>query len=146
MASHFPDYQLDHERERRLQTVLVAHPLESLLDESPGHVIVAGDLDADPESDSIRFWTGRHVIDDFSVCYRSAWESTHPAEPLVTYTPQNPYQTSPDWRFRSIDHVLIRCGPDGPTLLVRNCQRVFDKGATTPSDHYGIMAEFAAPT
>jgi len=35
-------------------------------------------MDADEASDSLRFWTGRHVIEDMSVCYRSAWESTHP--------------------------------------------------------------------
>jgi hypothetical protein len=38
----------------------------------------------------MRFWTGRHVIEDTSVCYRSAWESTHPGEPLATYIPENP--------------------------------------------------------
>jgi hypothetical protein len=40
-------------------------------------VIVAGDLDADPGSASIRFWTGRQALDGFSVCYRDAWEKVH---------------------------------------------------------------------
>lgn len=31
--------------------------LESLAAELPGHVIVAGDMDADEASDSMRFWT-----------------------------------------------------------------------------------------
>lgn len=141
VANHFPDFQLDHERERRLQTVAAARALESLVQESPGHVIVAGDLDADPAADSIRFWTGRHVIDNVSVCYRNAWEATHPAESLETYTPQNPHQVTPDWPFRGIDYVLIRCGPAGPSLLVRGCRRVFDQGANTPSDHYGLAVE-----
>jgi endonuclease/exonuclease/phosphatase family metal-dependent hydrolase len=145
VANHFPDYQLDHERERRLQTGAAARTLESLVDESPGHVIVAGDLDADPCSDSIRFWTGRHVIDDFSVCYRSAWEATHPTEPLVTYTPQNPHQADPDWPFRGIDHVLVRCGPSGPTLQVLDCKRVFDQGIRVPSDHYGLAVDLEVP-
>jgi endonuclease/exonuclease/phosphatase family metal-dependent hydrolase len=145
VANHFPDYQLDHERERRLQTVAAARTLESLVEESPGHVIVAGDMDADPTADSIRFWTGRHVIDDVSVCYRSAWEAIHPAEPLATYIPQNPHQADPDWPFRGIDHVFVRCGPNGPTLPVRNCHRVFDQGATAPSDHYGIAVELGPP-
>ena len=146
VANHFPDYQLDHERERRLQTVAVARTLESLADEAPGHVIVAGDLDADPASDSIRFWTGRHVIDDVSVCYRSAWESTHPTDSLETYIPRNPLQVDPDWPFRGIDHVLVRCGPSGPTLSIRACQRVFDTGTTTVSDHYGIAVELDIAT
>lgn len=31
-------------------------------------MIVAGDMDADEAADSMRFWTGRHVIGDLSVC------------------------------------------------------------------------------
>jgi endonuclease/exonuclease/phosphatase family metal-dependent hydrolase len=71
-----PGYQLDRERERRVQSVAAARRLEELVAQAPGHVVVAGDLDADSASDSLRFWTGRHVIDDVSVCYRSAWEAT----------------------------------------------------------------------
>jgi endonuclease/exonuclease/phosphatase family metal-dependent hydrolase len=146
VANHFPDYQLDHERERRLQTVAAARRLESLVDESPGHVIVAGDLDGDDASDSVRFWTGRHVIDDTSVCYRSAWESAHPGEPLATYVPQNPNQVDLDWPFRGIDHVLVRCGNSGgPSLPIRTCRRVFDRGATSVSDHYGLVADLEPP-
>jgi endonuclease/exonuclease/phosphatase family metal-dependent hydrolase len=145
VANHFPDYQLDHERERRLQTVTVARRLEALLAESPGHVIVAGDLDGDFASDSLRFWTGRHVIDDMSVCYRSAWEATHSPESLATYLPENPHQVNPDWPFRGIDHVLVRCDSSGPTLTVASCERTFDQEHATPSDHYGLVVDLELP-
>lgn len=145
VAKHFPDYQLDHERERRLQTVKVARRLEQLVRDKPGHVIVAGDLDADPAADSLRFWTGRHVIDDLSVTYRSATEAVHPGESLETYLPENPHQVDPDWPFRAIDHVLVRCGPAGPTLLARSCERVFDTATTTASDHYGLVVDYEPP-
>jgi endonuclease/exonuclease/phosphatase family metal-dependent hydrolase len=142
VANHFPDYQLDHERERRRQTAAVARVLEELVAESPGHVIIAGDMDADADADSIRFLTGRHVIDDFSVCYRDAWEATHPGERLTTYAPANPYQKSPDWPFRGIDHVMVRCTGPGPTLLATSCARVFDRGPDTVSDHYGLCVDY----
>jgi endonuclease/exonuclease/phosphatase family metal-dependent hydrolase len=141
VANHFPDYQLDHERERRLQAVEVARRLESLVVERPGHVIVAGDLDADAGSDSIRFWTGRHVIDDTSVCYRNASEAVHPGTPPATYVPQNHNQVTPDWPFTAIDHVLIRCDGSGPTLAIRNCRRCFDQGQVAASDHYGLVVD-----
>jgi exonuclease III len=57
LANHLPNYQVDHERERRLQAVTVARALDALAAEEPGHVIVAGDMDADEAADSIRFWT-----------------------------------------------------------------------------------------
>ncbi|MBO0821105.1 MAG: endonuclease/exonuclease/phosphatase family protein [Nocardiopsaceae bacterium] len=142
VANHFPDYQPDHERERRRQSLAAARRLEALAAESPGHVIVAGDMDADAASDSMRFWTGRHVIEDMSVCYRSAWEADRPGEPLDTYVPDNPNQVDLDWPFRGIDHILIRCETGGgPSLRVRGCHRVFDRGPAIVSDHYGLLAE-----
>jgi hypothetical protein len=95
---------------------------------------------------STRFSTGRHVIDDLSVCYRSAWEASHHDVPLVTYTPQNPQQLTLDWPFRGMDHVFIRCDDSGPTLLVRNCVRVFDQGIIAPSGHYGIAVDLETST
>lgn len=142
VANHFPDYQLDHERERRLQTALVARMLEEVVRESAGHVIIAGDMDADPDADSIRFLTGRHVIDDLSVCYRDAWEAVQPEQRLQTYIPSNPYQVNPDWPFRGIDHVMVRCADEGPTLLATSCVRVFDLGPDTVSDHYGLLVDY----
>jgi len=120
------------------QTVTAARELESLVAASPGHDIVAGDLDGDCASDSLQFWTGRHVIDDTSVCYRSAWEAMHLAEPLATYLPENPHQVDVDWPIRGIDHVLVRCGPSDPALTIGGCRHVFDQGQRTPSDHYGL--------
>jgi endonuclease/exonuclease/phosphatase family metal-dependent hydrolase len=103
-------------------------------------------MDADEACDSMRFWTGRHVIGDLSVCYRSAWESARPGERLMTFTPENPNSVNPDWPFRGIDHVLIRCGDSGgPSLAVRGCRRIFDTGPARASDHYGLMAEFGPP-
>src|SRR5204863_3023876 len=88
----------------------------------------------------------RHVIEDPSLCYRSAWESAHPGEPLATYIPENPNQVDFDWPFRGIDHVLVRCGDSGgPTLRVRSCGRAFDQGRTSVSDHYGHLAELDPP-
>lgn len=142
VANHFPDYQPDHERERCLQSLAAARELESLAGEAPGHVIVAGDMDADADSDSMRFWSGKHVMEDLSVCYRSAWESARPGEPLATYVPENPNQVDLDWPFRGIDHILVRYGKDGaPTLRIRGCRRIFDRGSSVVSDHYGLLAE-----
>src|SRR5215213_9605941 len=47
LANYLPDYQVDHERERRLQAVTLARVLDGLAAEQAGHVIVAGDMDAD---------------------------------------------------------------------------------------------------
>ncbi len=145
----FPDYQLDHEHERTLQALVVARAVEKMLADRPGHVVLAGDLDADPRADSIRFLTGLHVVQGTSVCYRDAWDAAHPADNGLsgdTFVPENPNATDWDWPYRRIDHILVRCGAHGgPTLRVRACDRTFDQPHTTVSDHYGLIADLVPP-
>jgi endonuclease/exonuclease/phosphatase family metal-dependent hydrolase len=142
LVNHFPDYQLDHAAERELQAVVVARAFEG----RPGHVVVAGDLDADPAATSIRFWTGRHALEGLSVCYRDAWEAGHASGPGDTYVPENRYSADWDWPFRRIDYILVRCGGHGgPTLAVERCDRAFDRPDNTVSDHYGLVADLTPP-
>jgi endonuclease/exonuclease/phosphatase family metal-dependent hydrolase len=148
LVNHFPDYQPSHEVERERQAVRAARCLEGLLLSRPGHVVVAGDFDADPDAASLRFWTGRQSLDGLSVCYRDAWESVHGGGSPGgdTYVPDNPWSDDWDWPFRRIDHVLVRCDSHGgPTLRVDGCRRVFDGEHDTASDHYGLLAELVPP-
>lgn len=149
LVNHLPDWQLDHEHERTLQAAATARSLEELIARRPGHVIVAGDLDAAPDSDSVRFWTGKHAVDGISVCYRDAWASTHHDDIDTlghTFVPNNPYSADWDWPFRRIDYILVRCGPHGgPTLAVNWCGRIFDHHDTVVSDHFGLVADLKVP-
>jgi endonuclease/exonuclease/phosphatase family metal-dependent hydrolase len=146
LANHLPDWQLDHEHERQLQAVAAARALERLVAQRPGHVVVAGDLDAEPSATSVRFWTGQHALDGLSVCYRDAWVSSCPDDPGHTFTPDNPHSADWDWPNRRIDYVLVRCGlHGGPTLRIRRCARTFDGPRTTVSDHYGLVADLEPP-
>jgi endonuclease/exonuclease/phosphatase family metal-dependent hydrolase len=147
LANHLPDWQLDHEHERQLQAVAAARRLEALLAERPGHVIVAGDFDADPHATSVRFWTGRHALDSLSVCYRDAWAGAHPDEPGHTFVPDNPYSADWDWPYRRIDYLLVRCNEHGgPSLRITRCERTFARPETVASDHYGLVADVELPS
>lgn len=144
-VNHFPDYQLDHEHERELQAVAVA---KAVADGPPArHTVVAGDMDADPDAASMRFWCGRQSLGGTSVCYRDAWDSAAPGRDPVTYTGDNPLMPDEDWPFARIDHILVRCGRSGPTLAVRDCRRIFDAPVrgVQASDHYGLLADLAVP-
>lgn len=142
-ANHLPNYQLAFEREREMQAVVAARFLEKY---EESHVVLAGDFDADPAATSIRFWTGRTSLDGMSVCYRNAWESVHPGEPNDTFTPDNPLVADPDWPFRAIDYIFVRCGRAGPTLSVADCARVFDQpvAGVWAGDHFGVLADLGA--
>jgi endonuclease/exonuclease/phosphatase family metal-dependent hydrolase len=146
-ANHLPSWQPRLEYERELQTVLAARALERLAGDHT-HVVVAGDLDADPGCASVRFWLGRQSLSGTSVCYRDAWEAAGPGGPGDTFTPDNPLVADPDWPFRRIDHILVRCADHGgPTLAIRACRRVFDEpvDGAWASDHFGVLADLAVP-
>ena len=149
LVNHFPNWELDFAFEREEQAVAATRALDELRAGRDMHVIVAGDLDADPQAASMRFWTGRDSLSGLSVCYRDAWESVHPDEPGHTYTPHNPLAArTRDWPFRRIDYILVRCGVHmGPTLDIRDCQRIFDApvGGVWASDHFGVVADLAMP-
>ena len=81
-----------------------------------------GDFDADPDAAS----------------------SANPNAPGDTLTPENPLVADPDWPFRRIDYILVRCGEHGgPTLPITNCRRTFDQPAdgVWVSDPFGLVAD-----
>ena len=148
LVNHFPDYQPSHERERELQTLIVARHIEARVAAEPMHVVLAGDLDAEPDAASLRFLAGRQSLGDMSVCYRSAWEAQHPGQPALTFTERNPLMAKPTrgWPFQAIDHIFVRCGDDGwPTLRIDSCQVAFEKpvAGAWASDHFGLVADLA---
>jgi endonuclease/exonuclease/phosphatase family metal-dependent hydrolase len=147
-VNHFPNWQLALEYERELQAVMAARAIEDLAEKQVHHVIVAGDLDAEPTAASIRFWTGRQSLDRLSICYRDAWESTHPEDPGHTFTSRNPLMNSWDWPFGRIDYILVRCGlHGGPTLQIKDCSLAFDVpiDGVWASDHFGVVADLEMP-
>lgn len=147
-VNFLPSWELDFEAEREMQAVATARFVDEVLGGRQMHVILAGDLDADPDAGSIRFWTGRQALDGMSVCYRDVWESVHPVEAGHTFTPDHPLVTdaAPDWPFRRIDYIFVRCGEHaGSTLAIKDAQLAFDKAVdgVWASDHMGVMADLA---
>ncbi|MFL5626831.1 MAG: endonuclease/exonuclease/phosphatase family protein [Ktedonobacteraceae bacterium] len=148
-VNHLPNWQLNFEYERELQAVTAARFLEERASAGSLHVVLAGDFDADPDSASVRFWSGRQSLGGTSVCYRDAWESKHPGDPGHTFTPRNPLVADWDWPFRRIDYIFVRCGDHGgPTLEVSTCTHLFDEpvDGVWASDHFGLVADLSMPT
>jgi len=148
VVNHLPSWQLDFAVERELQAKAAGEFVERLLRGRRSHVVLASDLTDPPESSSVRFWTGRQSLHGFGVAYRDAWESAHPGEEGATYVKENPILADPDWPFRRLDYILVRCGlHGGPTLSVTACERVFHEavGGVWASDHFGVMADLELP-
>jgi endonuclease/exonuclease/phosphatase family metal-dependent hydrolase len=71
----------------------------------------------------------------------------------VKVTAENPLVTAENWDWelelgRRIDHVFVRCTNHGPTLDIRDCERIFDEpvDGVWGSDHFGVIADLSAQT
>jgi endonuclease/exonuclease/phosphatase family metal-dependent hydrolase len=157
IVNHFPNWQLNFALERELQSVVAARFVEEHIGQSNKQVVMVGDLDDDSDSSSIRFWSGRQSLGGMSVCYRDAWDSTHPGDSGHTFTPLNPLVQNGvvkgmrpfrDWPFRRIDYIFVRFAAHGGLALdVLACERVFGEpvNGVWASDHFGLVADFAHP-
>lgn len=146
---HNPSWKLQLEYERELQAPSTGRFVEGLVGDRDVPVILFGDLDADPDAASVRFWTGRQALDGTSVCYRDCWESAHPNDPGHTFTPTSPLMGDRDWPFKRIDYLFVRCGEHGgPLLDIESCELAFDQpiDGVWASDHFGLVADLAVPT
>ena len=148
IVNHFPDAAADRESERERQAVLIAHRIAELAGPEDLPTILGGDLDAEPDAASLRFFRGRQSLNGESVAFVRAWDAVHPNEPCRTLDPGNGLvaSTLAGWPYRQIDHILIRCGRDGrSTLVVEACERAFDepRDGVWASDHSGLVADLA---
>jgi endonuclease/exonuclease/phosphatase family metal-dependent hydrolase len=146
VAHHKPVWEFGMERDRELQAVRTAAAVERRMAAGEAtHAIVLGDLDAEPHSGSMRFWTGRQSLEGMSVSYRDAWEARHPDEHGYTFTPENPLVPigqMPLTPPRRIDYILVRAEGHGPTLDVVSSSRLLVEpvDGVQASDHYGVAA------
>jgi endonuclease/exonuclease/phosphatase family metal-dependent hydrolase len=149
-VNHFQSAHVAQELEREGQAVRAAQHVEQMVTEQERHVILVGDLNAGPESASVRFLMGRQSLDGMSVCYLNAWDRLHPGEDGHTFTPRSPLvrEAHRAWPYQRLDHILLRFGEDGsPSLDITGCEVAFDRpiAGVWPSDHFGLVADFAVP-
>jgi endonuclease/exonuclease/phosphatase family metal-dependent hydrolase len=150
VGSHGSSWPWWAERERELQAVAVVRHLEALVAEQPAHVVLGGDFNAEPQTSSMRFLTGRQSVEGLSTAYRDAWESMHGDATGWTFDPRNELTAIDEPgldRGRRVDYVLVRCGDHGPTLRIVDCGLAVHEpvDGVQPSDHYGVFADLTPP-
>jgi len=105
--------------------------------------ILAGDMNAEPESSEIRYVKGLQSIGGWSVAYLDAWRVAGGPGPGFTWSNANPWARAGREPDRRIDYVFAGLpGRDGLGQLTA-CRVVCDdeQDGIWPSDHYGVYAE-----
>jgi endonuclease/exonuclease/phosphatase family metal-dependent hydrolase len=106
---------------------------------------LAGDFNAEPESDEIRFLRGFATRDGRSVFFADAWSYGGDGGPGFTFDRRNAFAARSHEPPRRIDYVFVR-GPDskwrGEPLKT---QLVFTEPTDDvwASDHFGLLTELS---
>ena len=108
--------------------------------------IIAGDFNAEPDSDEIRFLRGYHAIGGQSVYFADCFHCAGSGGPGTTFARRNAYAALVHEPDRRLDYLFVR-GPDrqfrGEPLHARVVLDEADDGVF-PSDHFGLYAEIRA--
>lgn len=144
-----PSYKFTEEAVRCRQAVEISALERRLRRAAP--TVIAGDFDAAPDHECMRFYTGRAPLNGQSIHFRDAWEIAGSAEPGFTWSTDNSWvapAADTGWiqvpHHRRIDYVLIGSPEDHARVIshVSSCAVVFD-AEPAPSDHYGVIADLA---
>lgn len=140
------DYHPRNGATREKQVVAVTEILHAHLGETPS--LLAGDFNATPDHDEIRFLRGRHTLEGRRAYLHDAYARVHPIEDPAgeTWAKRNPMTRR--WRWlepdRRIDFIFVSSIEVSGRGEVRSCRVVLDQPddeGLFPSDHFGVMAD-----
>jgi endonuclease/exonuclease/phosphatase family metal-dependent hydrolase len=137
---HFATTCLDWEQDHGSHRLAQAHALGVLLNDpgldGPLPVLLAGDLNAPPDSAEIHALTSTMT---------DCWTAHGHDEQGQTYSSSNPHTKQDDWHADSrIDYVLARPGEAAQPLDVSHVALVgmdASDGHPLPSDHYAVVVD-----
>ncbi len=108
--------------------------------------VLAGDFNAVPDSDEVRFLRGRATLDGRRTYYQDAFAQHNPGVPGHTWVRDNPYTAKLAWLEpnRRLDYILVTPMTSKGAGVIRACRMVLtepDTAGVYCSDHYGLLAE-----
>lgn len=136
-------WRLHHGTVRCRQVAAVAEQVIARRPKDGFPPILVGDMNAEPDSDEIRFLTGLHPIDGKSVLFYDAWRFAGDRGPGITWSNRNSYARTALEPNRRIDYVFTGYPQASGLGLVEHCRVVCDApgDGVWPSDHFGVYAE-----
>jgi endonuclease/exonuclease/phosphatase family metal-dependent hydrolase len=132
-----------HEGHVRVQQVrdLVAF-IGRETDEGELPAVVAGDFNAEPDSDEIRYLRGLTGLGGECVYFCDCWAAAGDGGAGATFVRRNPYAWSGSEPDRRIDYVFVRGPNERLEGVALACALAFDApvGDVWASDHLGVLA------
>lgn len=130
-------------RERQLTHILhLADRLRDIPAEESAPIILAGDLNAVPDSDEIRLLTGRRAGPIPNLVFTDCWPQVG-ADPGHTWVRRNPHLATATWPERRLDYIMTswpRSKSIGRTVAAHLVGEG-RPGSVWPSDHLGVAVD-----
>jgi endonuclease/exonuclease/phosphatase family metal-dependent hydrolase len=111
--------------------------------------VLMGDMNADPDSDEMRYLRGLATLDGRSVYFADAWQYGGDG-PGYTFDRRNRFAAIAHEPPRRIDYIYVR-GPDSKlrgeplsTRLAFATPAPSSEGDVFPSDHFGLVTDLSA--
>lgn len=136
-------WRLHHGAVRCRQVAEIARQIVARRPKGGFPPVLVGDMNAEPDSDEIRFLTGGHAIDGKSVYFHDAWRVAGAGGDGTTWSNRNPYARTAFEPERRIDYVFSGYPTARGLGHVERCRVVCDdaQDGVWPSDHFGVYAE-----
>jgi len=108
--------------------------------------LLAGDFNAGPDSDEMRYLRGLTTLDGRRTYYQDAFAVCNPGAAGHTWCRENPYTLQLDWLEpdRRLDYIYVTPMNRKGTGRILSCRIVCsecDESGLRCTDHYGVMAE-----
>ena len=129
---------------RTAQLATLSRFIDEHADDPTVPVLLAGDLNAVPDSDEIRRLTGRSTPYLDGTIWSDAWEQVGDGTGW-TWSASNPLAAESKWPNRRLDYVLSRWPRDGRAgdpVAARHIGTEPIHGVVA-SDHFGVLVDFA---
>jgi endonuclease/exonuclease/phosphatase family metal-dependent hydrolase len=139
----------EHEgRKREDQVLVVDEVVTAHKNDNPQ--LVAGDFNAVPASDELRWLVGLTSLEGRRAYYQDAWEVINPGQPGWTWARANVYTERMHWlrADRRLDYIFVTPMRRDRRGTVHDVRIVFDEPVVTGtgerifgSDHFGLVAD-----
>jgi endonuclease/exonuclease/phosphatase family metal-dependent hydrolase len=141
------NWKFHHGHIRQLQVKALADAVARLAPLGGFPPVLAGDFNAEPDSDEIRFMRGLTGLGGPCVYFADAFGVAGDGSLGITFSKRNAFAGPLREPERRIDYVFVR-GPDdaqrGEPQAAKVCFDQPDSRGTFPSDHFGVVATITA--
>ena len=137
------NWKLHHGYVRERQVVALADFARSRRPGLELPAVIAGDLNAEPDSAEIRFLLGLQSLEGRSALFYDAWRVAGDGGPGFTWSNRNPYARVAIEPDRRIDYLLAGYPQPNGIGRLEGCRVVCDDAVNGvwPTDHFGVIAE-----